>query len=345
MIFRLLFVIIVLGITLGTWLFKERPEVLLEIAASEWQLMEGWLAPASPAPFPEAPLATLPLIAENRSASTVFQPHLRDFAPRLSVPTAHAAVILDAETGQELYSNGAHTQRQIASLTKLFTALIIAERIPDLETLVTIDEEAVYADGTRVGCPRSGFCNSTRLQVGEEITVRNLLKAALMNSANDAAIALAKHLSGSQAAFAMLMNTRARELGLTDSHFCTPSGLELDGQEASCYSTAADIARIAAASLDHAILWDIMQLKETTVTSHDGTLVHELFNTNQLLGSMPNLIGTKTGFTPLAGYSLLAVAHHPDGGHPVVAVVLNDPYRWDSIRSMFAWSFQAYDWI
>lgn len=345
MIFRLFFVIIILGMTFGTWLIKEDPGMLLDIATNEWGSITTWLDTTPTTARPEVPAALIPIIAENRAASTVFQPHLRAFAPRLSVPTAHAAIILDAETGQELYGNGAHTKHQVASLTKLFTALIVSERIADLDTLVTIDEEAIYAEGTRVGCPRSGFCNSPRLQAGEEITVRNLLKAALMNSANDAAIALAKHVGVSQVGFATIMNDRARELGLTDSHFCTPSGLEIDGQEANCYSSAADMARIAAESLKHDILWDIMQLKETTVTSHDGTVTHELFNTNQLLGSMPNLIGTKTGFTPLAGYSLLAVAHHPDGGHPVIAVVLNDPYRWESIRSMFSWSFQAYDWI
>lgn len=342
---RFIFVLILIGITWGGWVLHERPGLILDIALYEWESLQQWVTEqAEPVPA-ETVFPLPPLIAESRTASTVFQPHLQDFAPRLSVPTAHAAVILDAETSQELFAREAHTKRPVASLTKLFTALIIAEQIANLDTLATIDEEAVYAEGTRVGCPRSGFCNSTRLQVGEQITVRNLLKAALMNSANDAAIALAKHVDGSQVRFVERMNRRAQELGLTNSHFCTPSGLEIDGQESLCYSTASDMARIAAASLNHPVLWDIMQLKETTVTSHDGTLLHEIFNTNQLLGNMPNLMGTKTGFTPLAGYSLLAVAHHPDGGHPVVAVVLNDPYRWESIQAMFSWSFQAYDWL
>lgn len=342
---RFLFLLLMIGVTWGAWILKERPQFLLDIALGEWGILSKWVAPPAPSAVPEAPFASIPFIAENRGASAVFQPHLRDFAPRLSVPTAHAAILLDAETGKELYARNAHDRRQVASLTKLFTALIVVEQIKDLETLVTIDEEAVYADGTRVGCPRSGFCNGVRLQVGEQITVRNLLKAALMNSANDAATALGKHLGGSVSGFAVIMNKRAVELGLTDSHFCTPSGLEIDGQESECYSSATDMAKVAAASLKHPILWDIMQLKETIITSHDGSREHELFNTNQLLGSMPNLLGTKTGFTPMAGYSLLAVAHHPDGNHPVVAVVLNDPYRWESIQSMFSWSFQAYDWI
>lgn len=342
---RFLFLLALIVGTLGTWIVKEKPGILLDMALSQWGSLEAWFSPVKEPVNPEAPFAAIPFIAENRGASTVFQPHLRDFAPRLSVPTAHASVILDAETGRELYGQNQHAKRQVASLTKLFTTLIVVERIQNLDEEVTIDEEAVYAEGTRVGCPRSGFCNSTRLQVGEKISVRSLLMAALMNSANDAAIALGKHIGGTQAGFVEIMNARAKELGLTDTHFCTASGLEIEGQENNCYSSAADMARIASVALGHDIMWNIMRQEKTSISSVDGKITHDIFNTDQLLGSMPNLIGTKTGFTPLAGYSLLAVATDPKGDHPVIAVVLNDPYRWDSIRSMFSWSFQAYDWI
>lgn len=341
---RFLLFILLVGVTSGVWILKEEPRLILDIAMSEWRTFEAWIG-QDEKPLPEAPVATLPFIAENRARSTIFEPRLRDFAPRLSVPTAHASVIVDVETGQELYGKNQHVRRQVASLTKLFTALIVVERVADLDQGVTIDEEAVYAEGTRVGCPRSGFCNGVRLKVGEVVSVRNLLQAALMNSANDAAIALGKHVGGTQPGFVEMMNARAQELGLVNSNFCTASGLELDGQESNCYSTAADMARIATEALKHDILWDLMQFDKTFITSVDGTLSHEIFNTDQLFGNMPNLVGTKTGFTPLAGYSLLAVATNPTGGHPVVAVVLNDPYRWESIRSMFSWSFQAYDWI
>lgn len=342
---RFLFVLVIVSATLGTWLVREQPSFLLNIATSEWGSFRSWIDPPETTSSPLVPIDRLPLVAENRTASTVFQPRLKSFAPRLSVPTAHAAIVLDAESGQQLYAHNADDKRQIASLTKLFTALIVVERVKNLDEAVTIDEEAVYADGTRVGCPRSGFCNGVRLHVGEQVTVRHLLQAALMNSANDAAIALGKHIGGSQEGFAQIMNTRAQELGLVHSHFCTPSGLEPEGRESDCYSSASDIALIAATTLKQPVIWDIMQQVKTTFSSIDGSLTHEIFNTDQLLGTMPNLVGTKTGFTPLAGYSLLAVATDTQGKHPVIAVVLNDPYRWDSIRSMFSWSFQAYDWI
>ncbi|MFZ3031967.1 MAG: serine hydrolase, partial [Candidatus Moraniibacteriota bacterium] len=181
-----------------------------------------------------------PIITESRELATSFQPELREYSPRLSIVTAHASIIMDAESGKILYEKNAHEERQIASLTKLFTAVLVLEQIKDLDELVTIDEEAVYSEGTRVGCPRSGFCNGVRLKPGEQLTVRNLLKAALMNSANDAAVALGKHIGKTQGGFAKIMNERAKELGLVNSHFCTPSGLEPDGREHECYSSAAD---------------------------------------------------------------------------------------------------------
>lgn len=285
-----------------------------------------------------------PFVSEDRSLASGFIPELKLFAPNLSIVSAHASVILDADSGKVLYAQNPDAERQIASLTKLFTATIVMEHIKNLDELVTIDEEAVYAEGTRVGCPRSGFCNGERLKVGEQISVGNLLKAALMNSANDSAIALGKHIGKTQDGFADIMNARAKELGLTHSHFCTPSGLEPDGRETTCYSSALDVAKIAAHALEFPHIWEIMRQEKQFITSSDGKYTHEIFNTDQLLGQLPNLIGTKTGFTPLAGYSLLAVASDPSQMHRVIAVLLDDPYRWQNIQSMFGWSFQAIAW-
>lgn len=286
----------------------------------------------------------VPFVTEDRSLAVGLDPELKPFAPHLSIASAHASIILDVDSGKVLYANNAQEERQIASLTKLFTATIVMERVKNLDELVTIDEEAIYADGTRVGCPRSGFCNGERLKPGEQLAVRDLLKAALMNSANDAAIALGKHLGVTQDGFAKIMNNRAKELGLVHSHFCTPSGLEPDGRESQCYSSAEDVAKIAAHALQFPMLWEIMRFDKQIIASSDGKYQHEIFNTDQLLGQLPNLIGTKTGFTPLAGYSLLAVATDSDQNHRIVAVLLDDPYRWQSIQSMFDWSFRAIDW-
>lgn len=307
-----------------------------------WQAQES--ATVGEEKPPELLFAALPLVSESREMATSFQPELKEYSPRLTIVSAHASVIMDAESGKILYERNANERRQVASLTKLFTATIVMERVKDLEELVTIDEEAVYAEGSRVGCPRSGFCNGVRLRPGEELSVRNLLRAALMNSANDAAIALGKHIGTTQEGFARIMNERARELGLQNSNFCTPSGLEPDGREHECYSSATDMATIAVHALAFPEIWEMMRVEKQFITSADGAYTHEIFNTDQLLGQFPNLVGTKTGFTPLAGYSLLAVATDYTENHRVVAVVLDDQSRWQSIRSMFDWSFQAFDW-
>lgn len=274
-----------------------------------------------------------------------FQPYRKEGIKDLVVPGAHASVIIDADTGTILHYNEGRTQRQIASLTKLMTAVVVMEKIKDLNEVVTVDEEAVYADGTKVGCPRSGYCISQRLKVGEKITVRSLLQAMLMNSANDAAIALANHISGSQEAFSGVMNSKAKELGLSDTNFCTPSGLEIDGRESECYSSAYDIARIAAYSLRYDTIWRISRMPNNSIiTSTDGKLEHTILNTDQLLDQMPNIIGAKTGFTPLAGYSLLMAVSDPSTKHRIVAVVLDDITRWQDIKTMVSWAFGSYAW-
>lgn len=286
----------------------------------------------------------LPVSYESRAQATQILPTRKPGIPNLYVANAHASVIIDANSGTVLHENSAHEKRQIASLTKLMTAMIVVERVKNLEEPVTITEEAVYAEGTRVGCPRSGFCNGTRLKPGEQVSVRNLLKATLMNSANDAAISLGMYIGGTQAGFADIMNARARELGLNNTNFCTPSGLEIDGQESECYSTAYDIAKITENALHYDVLWEIMRLPDTTITSLDGKISHDIFNTDTLLGQYPNLLGTKTGFTPLAGYSLLAVATDPKKEHKIISVVLDDPTRWEDIKKMFEWTFSSHTW-
>jgi D-alanyl-D-alanine carboxypeptidase len=285
-----------------------------------------------------------PISFESRAAAAQILPYKKPNVEDLYVAGAHAAVVLDVDSGVVLHEYASHDQRQIASLTKIMTSMLAVERIEDLDEEVTIPEEAVYAEGTKVGCPRSGYCIGNRLKVGERISVRNLLKAALMNSANDAAISLGMHMGVTQAGFVDIMNKRAAELGLKNTHFCTPSGLEIDGHEAECYSSAYDIARITANALQYDVLWEIMRLPNTTIVSVDGKQSHDIFNTDAILDQYPNLLGTKTGFTPLAGYSLLAVSTDSTKKHRIVSVVLDDPQRWQDIQQMFNWTFNSFVW-
>jgi D-alanyl-D-alanine carboxypeptidase len=217
------------------------------------------------------------------------------------------------------------------------------EKVPNLDEVVTIDKEAFATEGAKVGCPTSilSECNSERLHIGEKITVKNLLTAMLIDSANDAAIALGKHIAGSQKDFADMMNAKAEEMNLGDSHFCNPSGLDVAG----CYSSAYDLARIAAYSMKYDTIWKIMRTQETSVQSCDGKYEHILKNTDVLLGQIPNCLGGKTGFTYNAGKSLMLAATDPETEkHKVIAVILNDNNRWEDMKNLLDWTFSNYEW-
>lgn len=282
----------------------------------------------------------------NPAPAPTFQPAKKSAATNLAIPNAHASLIIDVDTKKVLFEDSGNEQRQIASLTKMMTATLVMEKVSNLDEEVTIDEDEVYIEGTKIGCPRSGYCISQRLKVGEKISVLNLLKAMLMNSANDAATALARHVGGGSVdKFVDMMNKKAKDLGLNDTHFCTPSGLEPEGREAECYSSAHDIGYIAAYSMKYDLIWNIMRLpNNTVVTSADGTCSHTIINTDLVLNDITNCIGGKTGFTPLAGRSLLLGVSDPTGKHRIIAVLLDDPYRWQDIKTMVNWTFDSYEW-
>jgi serine-type D-Ala-D-Ala carboxypeptidase (penicillin-binding protein 5/6) len=254
---------------------------------------------------------------------------------------AGSSVVIDVDSGTILYYDKGRDRTPIASLTKLMTAVIVMEKVKNLDEVVTIDEEASLADGTKVGCPRTGYCVDERLHVGEKITVKDLLTAMLLNSANDAAVALGKHIAGSQAAFGDIMNEKAEELNLGDSHFRNPSGLDEDNS----YSSAYDMARVAAYSMRYNQIWDTMKMSEAEVQSCDGKYSHRLKNTDLLLDQIPNCLGGKTGFTYNAGKSLLMAAADPhQGKHKIIAVVLNDNNRWEDMTNLINWTYENYEW-
>lgn len=279
----------------------------------------------------------------NQPADTAFIPTRKPDYADVKIWSG-SSVVIDVDSGTLLEYADGRKETQIASLTKIMTAILTVENVKNLDEEVTITPEALRVDGTTVGCPTSVFCNSQKLVNGEKISVRNLLTAMLLDSANDAATALGIYVGGSKEGFVSMMNAKAQSLGLKDSHFCTPSGLEIDGEENQCYSSAYDIARIAAYSLQHELIWDIMRTREVAVTSSDGKFVHQLKNTDMLLEQMADCLGGKTGFTPLAGKSLLLAAVDPTGKHRIIAVILNDENRWTDMKSLVAWTFDNYEW-
>jgi serine-type D-Ala-D-Ala carboxypeptidase (penicillin-binding protein 5/6) len=311
--------------------FKSRH---IEVEANEKQST----APAMEAKKPDP-------IKAQATDNPEYQPIRNDEMPDLAIPTAHAFAVVDADSGKILAGSHEADQKQIASLTKMMTAVLAMEKMDDLEEPIEIGEEEVYIEGTKIGCPRSGYCISPRLKVGEKISAKNLLQAMLINSANDAAVALGKHISGSQEEFANLMNQKAQRMELTNTHFCTPSGLEPDGRESECYSSAADIARIAAFSMRFDTIWKLFASPNNSeIFSADNQISHTLLNTDIGLNNIPNVMGAKTGFTPAAGYSLLLGVSDPTHLHRIVIVILDDPYRWQDIRAAIDWTFKSYSW-
>lgn len=273
-----------------------------------------------------------------------YQPVRNDEAYDIAIPDAHASLVLDSGSGAILHEKNANQRRQVASLTKIMTATLVVENVPDLSDEVVIPREVLRVPGTTIGCPRSGYCIGQRLVEGERISVRSLLEAMLTNSTNDAATALAIHVGGTQENFVNMMNEKAKSMGLSDTNFCTPSGLEIDGKEETCYSTAYDIGKIVSYSLRHDIIWEIFKIPEDTIYSIDGKYQHHIGNTNRLLNEMPSMIGAKTGFTPMAGYSLFMAARDESGKHKIITVVLDDPYRWDDAQEMVEWAYNSFSW-
>lgn len=257
---------------------------------------------------------------------------------------AGSSVAIDVDSGTILHYDNGRKQTQIASLTKMMTAILAVENIKNFNEEVTITKEALNVEGTVVGCPTSVFCNGNRMYAGEKVHAIDLFKAMLLNSANDAATALAIHISGTPEKFVEKMNQKAKDLGLIDTHFCTPSGLEIDGRESECHSSAYDIARIGAASLKYDLIWDTMKITEGQFYSTNGKYMHLLKNTDLLLGNISNCLGGKTGFTPMAGKSLLLGSTDPTGKHKVITVLLNDERRWDDMKILLNWVYNNYEW-
>jgi D-alanyl-D-alanine carboxypeptidase (penicillin-binding protein 5/6) len=216
---------------------------------------------------------------------------------------AMAAVLIEESSGRVLYSKNATKKRSIASTTKIMTALVALEN-GELENVVTVSKRAASIGGSTIG-----------LRTGDKYTLKEMLHALLMISANDAAIAIAEHVGGTVENFAAMMNKRAVSLGAVNSNFVTPHGLDRENQ----YSTAYDVALITREALKNPVFAKIVS---TTSSSIPG---HNLYNTNELLGSYRGVDGVKTGYTGKAGRCLVTTAKRD--GMRLISVVLGSPTR------------------
>ena len=234
-------------------------------------------------------------------------------------PHAAAAVLMDAGSGRVLYGRDAREALPIASITKLMTALVALESGRALDETVTILPQWTGAEGS-----------SLYLRPGETLTLEDLLYGLLLRSGNDAALAVAGYCAGSEEAFVAQMNRRAGELGMKDTHFTNPSGLDGESHVSSAY----DMALLARACLDNETLREIVS---TRSSSRAGRV---LTNHNKLLWRYEGCIGLKTGYTQRAGRTLVSAAERE--GLTLICVTLNDPDDWADHAALLDWGFDQY---
>ena len=241
-------------------------------------------------------------------------------APRVR---ARAVILADESTGQVLFEQNASLPRAMASTTKVMTALLALERL---------DEEKVVVIGP--GPPKVGE-ESLRLRQGERLTIRQLLLGLLVKSANDAGVALAEAVDGSEAAFVRRMNRKAAALRLSATHYATPYGLDRPGHQTS----ARDLARLWEVAMSRADFRAIVAMKAARIPGIPLSL-RRFVSTNQLLGSYRWTVGGKTGFTNRAGRCLVASASR--GGRRLVAVALGSPNAFPDVQALFDYGFSKF---
>jgi D-alanyl-D-alanine carboxypeptidase (penicillin-binding protein 5/6) len=244
--------------------------------------------------------------------------------------SARAAIVEDLSTGQVLYAHDPDEERPLASTTKIMTALLVLERSdPD-------DPVTVGADAAAEGRSGAGF-SELGLRKGERRTVEELLFALMLQSSNDAAIALADHVSGSERAFVQAMNVRAREMGLHHTVFLSSNGLDDRG-----HSTAREMAAITREAMARPEFANIVGRKFDTIPAPEGP-ARRVQNRNVLLWLYRGATGVKTGYTSAAGFCLVATAERQ--GRGVVAVVLDAPSTeasFDDAAALLDYGFTGY---
>ena len=232
--------------------------------------------------------------------------------------SAEKAFSLDAVSGRVLFDKNADSRSLIASTTKIMTALIVCEQCNVLDRM-RIPKEAVGIEGS-----------SMYLREGEVLTVQELLYGLMLSSGNDAAVALAIYCGGTVGGFVELMNDKARLLGLRNTHFENPNGLDSPGH----YSTARDLAVLAAYAMENPVFYKTVSAKTVTAGQR------YLRNHNKLLWVVEGADGVKTGYTRAAGRALVSSATRD--GRRIIAVTLNDPDDWREHQTLLEEGFARF---
>ncbi len=241
-------------------------------------------------------------------------------AEELSLSSA-SAVVMEADSGKVLFEKDAHTARPMASTTKLMTALVAAEALP-LNKELTASGAAVAVEGSALG-----------LRAGDAISMEDLLTGLLLASGNDAANVVAESVAGSLTAFASLMNAKAAALGMQNSGFVTPSGLDADGHHASAY----DMALLGRAVLQNDFLREVCAQSRAQISFGQPKRTVWVKNHNRLLEMSKDCIGMKTGYTKKAGRCLVSAAQRD--GITIVVVTLHGSDDWNDHLKLYEYAF------
>lgn len=239
--------------------------------------------------------------------------------------SAQSAILIEVETGTVILQKEADLRLPMASTTKIMTALVALDKMP-IDTMIEVSPLAVGVEGS-----------SVYLFAGEQLTLEELLYAMLLESANDAATAIAIAVGGSVDGFAELMNQKAAEMGLVNTHFQNPHGLD----DTEHYTTARELALIAAEMLRDPALANIISTRQKTIPHSENDGIRLLINHNKLLRSYDGCIGVKTGYTKKSGRCLVSAAERD--GITLVAVTLNAPNDWKDHTLMLDYGFDAYE--
>lgn len=235
-----------------------------------------------------------------------------------SAVSAKHAMLMDAQSGRVLYEKNADQQSLIASTTKIMTALVVCEQCNVLDRF-RIPKEAVGIEGS-----------SIYLKEGEVLTVQELLYGLMLHSGNDAAVALAIYCGGTVEGFAEMMNDKAHRLGMDNTHFVNPNGLDTPGH----YSTARDMAVLSAYAMENPIFAKTVSAKTVNISGRS------LRNHNKLLWQVDGADGVKTGYTKAAGRILVSSATRQ--GRRLIAVTMNDPNDWLDHKNLLENGFSDY---
>ena len=237
---------------------------------------------------------------------------------------AESAALIDVASGRLLYSHNGDEPMRIASLTKIMTAIVAIES-GALSDIVTVGPNAFGVEGS-----------SIYLRLNEEMSLQHLLYGLMLRSGNDAAVAIAEHVGGSVEGFAMLMNEKAAAIGMVNSYFVNPHGLDADGH----LSTANDMAVLTAYALNNAAFRDIVKTPSINVPNPHEKWDYRWRNKNKMLHLYEGADGVKTGYTKTAGRCLVSSATR--GGQQLVAVTLSDGDDWADHAKLLNYGFKHY---